>query len=224
MEFLVMRKLLFGGLFLLTAGLILAQDPKAAPPVTPPAPKPAPAPAPAPADATTSEFFPLVKGSSWTYASGTNEIVVKVKEVTGSEAKLVTEFSNKEVANETIVIKADGIYRTKINDTAIDGGGVKILALKDGKPTKDEKWAVASKIQTSEVKGDFVTKEVGGKLKVAAGEMVDVVLVEGAKFTIANTETSVKYWFSPKFGIVKLEYSIGGNPSPALELKQYKDK
>ena len=219
-----MRKLLFGGLFVLTASLVLAQDPKTAPPATPPAPA-APAPAtPAPAAVVTSEFFPLVKGASWTYASGTNEIVVKVKEVTGSEAKLTTEFSNKEVANETIVVKADGIYRTKINDTAIDGGGVKILALKDGKPTKDEKWAVASKIQTSEVKGDFTTKEVGGKLKVAAGDMTDVVMVEGAKFTIANTETSVKYWFAPKFGIVKLEYSIGGNPSPALELKTYKDK
>ena len=223
-----MRKLLFGGLFVLTAGLILAQDPKAAPPVVPPvvppAVAPAPAPAPAPAAAVTSEYFPLVKGASWTYASGTNEILVKVKDVVGTEAKLSTEFSGKEVANETIVVKADGIYRTKINDTAIDGGGVKILALKDGKPTKDEKWAIASKIQTSEVKGDFVTKEVGGKLKVPAGDMTDVVLVEGAKFTIANTETSVKYWFAPKFGIVKLEYSIGGNPSPPLELKTYKDK
>jgi len=172
----------------------------------------------------TSEFFPLVKGASWTYSSGANEVVVKVTEITGSEAKLVTEFGGKSVANETISVKPDGIYRTKINDTAIDGGGVKILALKDGKPTKDEKWAIAAKIQASEVKGDFTTKEVGGKLKVPAGDMTDVVVVEGAKFTIANTETNVKYSFAPKFGIVKLEYSIQGNANPALELKSYKDK
>ena len=81
-----MRKLLFGGLFVLTAGLILAQDPKPAPPVVPPAV--APAPAPAPAAAVTSEYFPLVKGASWTYASGTNEILVKVKDIVGTEAKL----------------------------------------------------------------------------------------------------------------------------------------
>jgi len=210
-----MRKLFLGLLFAGACGLVIAQAP------APGTGTPAPVPAPAPAGATT-DFFPLVKGASWTYSSNNTEVIVKVDSVNGSEAKLVTEFGGKPVANETITIKADGVYRTKVNDTAIDGGGVKILALKDGKPTKGDKWSVASKIQSSEVKGDFETKDVGLTVKVAAGDQKDVAYVEGPKFTIANTETSVKYWFAPKTGIIKLEYSIGGQANTVLELKGYK--
>ncbi len=202
----------------LLAGFVLAQEPKKdeKKPV-----EPTPMPVAPPAGAST-DYYPLVKGSKWTYVMGPTEVVVKVDSIDkDGAAKLVTEHQGKPVASETIVVKADGIYRTKINDTAIDGAGIKILALKDGKPTKGEKWAVAAKVQQSEVKGEFETKDLEATIKNSAGADIKAVFVEGPKFTIAGTETSVKYYFVAKQGIVQLSYSIGGTDSAPLQLKSY---
>jgi hypothetical protein len=211
-----MRKLLLG-LFAvaLVVGVTVAQPPK-------PEEKKADPPAPTPAGAAPSPYYPLTPKSKWTYTMGATEVVVEVESVDAKDgsAKLVTKHSNKPVASETIVVKADGIYRTKINETAIDGG-VKILALKDGKATKGDKWDVKAKVQTSEVSGSFETKDITPTVKVGATEYKDVVYVEGPKFTIAGTETAVKYWFAPGSGIVKLTYSIGGTESTPLELKSF---
>lgn len=218
-----MRKLLFG---LLAATLALggsfAQDPaKKEDPKPAPKPEDPKTPSPAPAGATT-DYYPLTKGSKWTYTMGSTEVVVKVTEVEkDGAAKLVTEHSGKAVANETVAVKPDGVYRTKINDTPIDGGGVKILGLKDGKATKGDKWDVKAKVQTSEVTGSFETKEITPKVTIGGKDYTDVVAVEGPKFTIAGTDTSVKYWFAPKVGIIKLSYSIGGTESTPLELKSF---
>ncbi len=221
-----MRKLLYG---LLAATLALGgafaqekkpEDPKPAP--KPDETKKVDPPAPAPAG-TATDYYPLTKGSKWTYTMGSTEVVVKVTDVDAKDgsAKLVTEHSGKAVASETIAVKADGVYRTKINDIAIDNGGVKILGLKDGKATKGDKWDVKAKVQTSEVAGSFETKDITPTLKVGTTDYKDVVYVEGPKFTIAGTDTSVKYWFSPKVGIIKLSYSIGGTESTPLELKSF---
>ncbi len=220
-----MRKLLFGLLAATLAfGGVFAQekkpeDPKPAP--KPEDPKP-PTPAPTPAG-TASDYYPLTKGSKWTYTMGSTEVVVKVTDVDAKDgsAKLVTEHSGKPVASETVAVKADGVYRTKINDTVIDGGGVKILGLKDGKATKGDKWDVKAKVQTSEVAGSFETKDITPKVTIGGKDYTDVVAVEGPKFTIAGTDTSVKYWFAPKVGIIKLSYSIGGTESTPLELKSF---
>ncbi len=230
-----MRKLLFGLLAVaLAGGVLVAQAPKPADPVKPadpakPAdPKPADPAKPAdtkPADApkgVTSDLYPLTKGSKWTYAMGNTDVIVKVTDVDkDGAATLVTEHQNKQVASETILVKADGIYRTKINNNAISDGGVKILALKDGKPTKGEKWPVKVKVGTSEVSGEFETKEVAQAVKIGATDYKDVVYVEGPKFTIAGTETAVKLWLAPTKGVVKLGYTIGGTESTPLELKSY---
>ena len=216
-----MRKLLYGLLAAtLAVGGAFAQEKKPEDPK--PAPKPEdPKPAPAPAGAT-SDYYPLTKGSKWTYTMGSTEVVVKVTDVDkDGAAKLVTEHGGKPVANETIAVKADGVYRTKINDTAIDGGGVKILGLKDGKATKGDKWDVKAKVQTSEVAGAFETKDITPKVTVGGKDYTDVVAVEGPKFTIAGTDTALKYWFAPKVGIIKLSYRIGGTESTPLELKSF---
>jgi hypothetical protein len=218
-----MRKLLSGLLFAtLICGVVYAQDPKPADPKKPDEPKKED-PKPTPAAGKTSELYPLTKGTKWTYTMGQTEVVVKVTDVDPKDgsAKLVTEHSGKQVASETILIKDDGIYRTKINDTAITDAGVKILTLKDGKPTKGDKWDVKAKVAASEVSGSFETKEAATTVKVPAGEYKDAVYVEGPKFTIAGTDTAVKYWFVPKFGVVKLSYSIGGTESTPLELKSF---
>ena len=224
-----MRKLLFGLLCVVLAGgsfVALAQDkkpeePKKEEPKKPDEPKKED---PKPAAGVTSDLYPLTKGSKWTYTMGQTEVVVKVTEVDPKDgaATLVTEHQGKQVASETILVKADGIYRTKINATPITDAGVKILGLKDGKPTKGEKWPVKAKVGTSEVSGEFETKDDKiATVKVGATDYKDVVYVEGPKFTIAGTETAVKYWFSPKFGVIKLSYSIGGTESTPLELKSF---
>jgi hypothetical protein len=219
-----MRKLLSGLLFAaLLGGVAVAQEKKPEDPKKPDETKKPEDPKPAPAAGKTSDYYPLTKNTKWTYTMGQTEVVVKVTDVDPKDgsAKLVTEHSGKTVASETILIKDDGIYRTKINDTAISDNGVKILALKDGKPTKGEKWPVNAKVAASEVKGEFETKEAPATVKVPAGEYKDAVYVEGPKFTIAGTDTAVKYWFVPKFGVVKLSYSIGGTESTPLELKSF---
>ena len=206
----------------LLAGFVLAQEPKKEEAKKEEPKKDVPAPVAPPAGAS-SDYYPLVKGSKWTYTMGTTEVVVEVESIDAKDgsAKLVTKHQGKPVASETILVKADGIYRTKINDTAIDGAGIKILGLKDGKPTKGEKWAIAAKVQQSEVKGEFETKELEAVIKSPAGADLKAVFVEGPKFTIAGTETAVKYYFVPKQGIVQLSYTIGGTESAPLQLKSY---
>jgi hypothetical protein len=213
-----MRKLTIGLLFALLAGFTLAQDPKKT--EEPKKPDDAKKDTPAPTAATT-DYYPLAKGAKWTYLMGQTEVVVEVESVTPDGAKLVTKHQGKTVANEVIKVTADGVYRTKINDTAIEKEGVKILQLKNNAPTKGDKWTVAAKVQAAEVKGDFEVKDAGVTVKVPAGEFKDAVYVEGPKFMIAGTETSVRYWFVPKQGVVKLSYTIAGTESAPLELKNY---
>jgi hypothetical protein len=212
-----MRKLSFAALlFALTLGLAVAQDPKKDGKDEPKKETP-----PAPAAAVTSDYYPLAKGNKWTYLMGQTEVTVEVTDLANGEAKLVTKHQNKVVADESIKVTTDGVYRTKINNTTIEGGGVKILNLKDGKATKGDKWAVKSKVAQAEVSGDFETKDTAQSVKLGDKEYKDVVFVEGPKFVIAGTETAVRYWFAPKSGIIKLSYTIAGTESAPLELKSY---
>lgn len=54
---------------------------------------------------------------------------------------------------------------------------------------------------------------------MAAGEY-DAVAVEGG-FFIADTDTTVRYWFADGVGIVKWQYAIAGTESTPLGLKKY---
>ena len=210
-----MRKLLLGLALVVGAGSVLAQAPPAVPPTVPPAP---------PATAAATEYFPLKEGSKWVYKVGESEVTVQVGTTDKGETKLDTSANGKPVASESVQVKADGVYRTKINATAIEPP-VKILELetKDGKlvpKAKGAKWTVASKVQAQAVAGDFMIGDVA-KLKIMDKD-VDCVYVEGPKFNIAGTETSVKYYFAAGKGIVKLSYSIQGAEA-TLELKSYEE-
>lgn len=209
-----MRKLSFALMLALSFGFAVGQEPKKDETKKPDEPK-------KDTPAATTDYYPLAKGNKWTYLMGQTEVVVEVTDVANGEAKLVTKHQNKVVADESIKVTADGVYRTKINNTAIEGGGVKILNLKDGKATKGDKWQVKSKVQQAEVSGEFEVKDTAGTLKIGTNDYKDVVNVEGPKFVIAGTETAVKYWFAPKSGIVKLSYTIAGSESVPLELKSF---
>ena len=210
-----MRTLLFGLTLVLGAASAFAQVP---PPAVPPV-----VPAP-PAAAITTEYFPLKEGTTWVYKVGESDVTVKAGATDKGETKLETMANGKTVASETVVVKADGVYRTKINATEIVPA-VKILELetKDGKlvpKAKGAKWAVTSKVQQQEVKGEFM---IGDPAKVKFMDKdVDCVYVEGPKFNIAGTETTVKYFFAAGKGIVKLSYSIQGVEA-TLELKSFEE-
>ena len=200
-----MRKLrlVLGSFLLLAASFAIAQTPAGA--------------------GATSDLYPLIKDSKWIYKVGETTITVKVAstktEAGATEAVLETLVNEKAVASETILVKADGIYRSAINKNAITPP-VKILELKDGKPAaKGTKWKVESKIQDQPVKGEFTITEDKEKLKVPAGDL-DAVVVNGPEFDIAGTKTGVKYWFVVGKGVAKLSYSISGNEA-VLELKEY---
>ena len=168
---------------------------------------------------TATEYFPLKANSRWVYKVGEANIEVKVAGSEKDGFKLDTVVNGKAVASEVVEVKADGVYRTKINQTPIEPA-VKILALKDGKPEKkDFNWTIDSKIQQQSVKGKWTIKD--DKVKVPAiPDGVDAVVVDGPDFEIAGAKTAVKYWFAPNKGVVKLQYSIGGNDA-VLELKEY---
>lgn len=171
------------------------------------------------AQTTVSEYFPLKPNSKWVYKVGEATIEVKVSGTEKDGVKLDTVVNGKPVASEVVEVKADGVYRTKINATAIEPP-VKFFAFKDGKPApKDTTWKIDSKIQQQTVKGTFTVKD--DKVKVpAAPDGIDTVVVDGSDFEIAGAKTAVKYWFAAGKGVVKLQYSIGGNDA-VLELKEY---
>lgn len=172
-------------------------------------------------NAVTSDLYPLKAGTKWDYKVGEATITVRVAGTDSTGTTLETLVNDKVVATETIQVKADGVYRTKINKTDITPQ-VKILALKDGKAeAKGTKWAVDSKIQDQAVKGEFTITENTTKVKVPLQEAeLDAVVVDGPNFEIAGTKTGVKYWFVAGKGVVKLAYTIAGNDA-TLELKTY---
>ena len=166
-----------------------------------------------------SEFFPLKKGSKWVYKVADQEVTVVVagNEKFGAEdcVKVDTMVGGQVKASELYYVKADGIYRAKVKDDKVDPA-VRILQLP---AKKGDSWKIDSKVGMQTVKGEFKLINDKEKVKVAAGEF-EALLVEGADLDIAGTKTSVKQWFVPNKGIVKLSYKIQETEA-TLELKEY---
>jgi hypothetical protein len=166
-----------------------------------------------------SDLFPLKKGSKWVYKVDSQEVTVEVvgTEKIGNDeyVKVDTKVGGQVKASELYSVKADGIYRAKVKDDKVEPP-VKILQLP---AKKGDSWKIDSKVGTQTVKGEFKITDDKAKVK-AAGTEYEAVLVEGNDLDIAGTKTSVKQWFVPKKGIVKLTYSIQQTES-TLELKEY---
>ena len=207
---------------LIAVGGLIAQDPKAKQPEPPkpPDPKAKPVEPPKPADPKTapasaleSAYFPVKKGTKWTYKYAESDVVMEVKE-SGADVKVDTLSNNKAVASETLQLKADGIYRIKINTLDIVPP-LKILELetKDGKlvpKAKGTKWPVDSKVQQASLTGEYEIGETAKMSLPAPLGDVDATKVT-ATLNIAGTATTVTYWFAPNKGQVKVSYTIAGN-------------
>lgn len=190
-------RLTVGAALILAAGTALAQTPGA-------------------------DYFPLKLKSKWVYKVADQEVTV---EVVGTEKlndqncyKLETKVGGQTKASELYFVKPDGVYRAKVKDDKIEPP-VKILALP---AKKDATWKVDSKVGSQAVKGEFKVTDDKATIKLPAGDFKDVVVVDGADFDIAGTKTSVKQWFAPGKGIVKITFTIMGTESN-LELTKYEE-
>ncbi len=169
------------------------------------------------APAATSEFFPLKAGAKWKYKLGdAQDVEIRVESVKDGEATLGTYVQTRAVAKETVKVQADGVYRTKINDSPITPP-VKILALP---PAKDANWTIDSKIQEQPLKGKYTIKDLKEKIKTKDGKEYETVVVDAPDLDVAGTKTSVKAWYSAGKGMVKLSYTIN-NYEATIELVEY---
>lgn len=171
----------------------------------------------APAPAATTDLYPLKAGAKWKYKLGdAQDVEIVVESVKDGEATLVTKVQTRPVAKESVKVQADGVYRTKINDSPITPP-VKILALP---AKKDATWTIDSKIQDQALKGKYTIKDEKEKVKTKDGKEYEAVVVDAPELDVAGTKTSVKAWYSPGKGMVKLSYTIN-NYEATIELVEY---
>jgi hypothetical protein len=168
-----------------------------------------------------TDLFPVKKGTKWVYKVADQEVTVLV---TGTEkfgdqecVKFETKVGDQVKATELYYITADGVYRAKVKDDKVDPA-VKLLAIP---AKKDTSWKIDSKVGGQAVKGEFKITDDKAKVKVGGTEY-ETVLVEGIDFDIAGSKTTVKQWFAPGKGIVKLTYIIQGTES-TLELSKFEE-
>ncbi len=176
-----------------------------------------------PKDAPQAEgYFPLKKNTTWTYKVGDNEVkvvVVKSDKVgTEDHFQVDTKVGTESKMSEVYVIKADGVYRTKVKEDKLDPP-VKVLALPI---KKDATWEVNSKVGTQTIKGTMKVVNDKEKVKTPAGDF-ETVYVEGKDMDVAGAKTTVRLWFAKDRGIVKEEFVLQSNEVVKLELSKYEE-
>jgi hypothetical protein len=158
-------------------------------------------------------WYPLKKDTTWTFKVAGNAIVMKVTGQDKDGTKVETIVNNKSIANEHILVKEDGIYRTAINGLKPESP---VLFFKLP-PKAGLSWDVDTKIQGQAIKGKFTTSEE--EVTVGAGKY-KTFKVAGNDFDIAGMKTNITYWFAENVGIVKLSFSLGGMDA-VLELDKF---
>jgi len=167
-----------------------------------------------------NDLYPLKKGNKWVYKVDAQEVTVEVVGIEKVDKddliKLDTKVGGQTKASEYLLVKADGVYRAKVNNDKIEPP-VKIIPIP---AKKGDSWKIESKVGTQTVKGEFKISDDKTKVMVPAGTFENAILIEGNDLDIAGTKTSVKKWFVPGKGIVKLTYTIQQTES-TLELKEF---
>jgi hypothetical protein len=178
-----------------------------------------------PKDAAQAEgYFPLKKDAKWTYKVGDNLVEVRVSKVekVGTEEfyTVDTVVGKDPKTTEMYVVRADGVYRTKVKDDKLDPF-VKVLELPI---KKGGTWAVNSKLGTQSIKGNMTVVNDKEKVKIKVGTAdvdYETVYVEGKDMDIAGAKTTVRLWFAKGRGIVKEEFVLQGGERVLLELQTY---
>jgi hypothetical protein len=196
-------------LILFAACLVLAAAPAGAQP-------------PPPIPMGEGDYFPLQKGTTWTYQAGRSTIIVKVvgEEKIGNEmcSKLETSVNNMVAASEHVAIRKDGVYRCAVNGQAVTPP----LCFLKLPPKKDATWDVNSTIATNEkVVGKFKEGEVElpafwEKEKEKKDQKVKMVTVTTMNMTFNGQPLLLTYYFAPGVGIVQQDAKV---PGTTLTLK-----
>jgi hypothetical protein len=173
-----------------------------------------------PKEAPSDPYFPLKPKTKWVYKVGDNEVtvtVVKAEKVGGEEQFQVDTIVGKEPkTSEWYVVRADGVYRTKVKDDKLDPY-IKVLPIP---AKKDATWDVNSKLGTQTIKGTMKIVNDKEKVKIQ-GTDYEAVVVEGKDVDVAGAKTTVHIWFAKDRGIVKEEFLLQGGEKLLLELKEY---
>jgi hypothetical protein len=179
-----------------------------------------------PKDAQADGYFPLKAKTKWTYKVGDNFVevaVVKVEKVGGEDHYQVDTVVGKDPkTSEMYVVRADGVYRTKVKDDKLDPI-IKVLPLPI---KKDATWEVNSKLGTQTIKGTMKVKNDKEKITVKgpSGNVdYETVFVEGENMDVAGAKTTVRIWFAKDRGIVKEEFVLQTGEKVLLELYKYEE-
>jgi len=171
-------------------------------------------------DAQAEGYYPLKKGSKWTYKVGDNVIdvvVSKVEMVMNEEQYTIDTIVGKEPkTSEVVVVKADGVYRLKAKDDKLDPP-VKFFALP---VKKDTSWKVKSKMGAQTIEGEMKVVADNEMVETPAGKFT-TVHVEAKDMDFAGAKTTVHMWFAKGQGIVKAQFIMQNNETVTLELKEY---
>lgn len=175
-----------------------------------------------PKDTQADGYFPLKLKTKWTYKVGDNFVdvtVVKAEPVgTENHYQLDTVVGKDPKTSETVVVRSDGVYRTKVKDDKLDPF-VKVLPLP---LKKDTTWDINSKLGTQTIKGTLKVKDDKAEITTPAGKFT-TVLVEGENMDIAGAKTTMRLWFAKDRGVVKAEVNIQGGEKVMLELFKYEE-
>ena len=169
-----------------------------------------------------SDFYPLRKGTTWTYkVSDTMTLVtqVTVHEKVGKDvcAKLETKLNGETVATEHIAVRENGIFRVKVGDKEVNPP---LCFLKLPFKKEENKWEVKSTIGNETVSGTFESAEK----KVDFKDMKEIngLEVKGKDLTANGQKINLTYLFAEKFGIVKQTANLGG-ANVTLDLTEFKE-
>jgi len=170
----------------------------------------------------TDSYFPTKLKTTWTYKVGDNLVEVRVakSETVAKEEhfQFDTVVGKEAKTSEMFVVRADGVYRTKVKEDKLDPF-VKILPL----PIKEgTSWDVNSKLGTQTVKGTLKVVKEKDKIKVQ-GVDYEAVQVEGKDLDIAGAKTTVRIWFAKGVGIVKEEFVLQNGDKVTLDLSKFEE-
>jgi hypothetical protein len=144
---------------------------------------------------------------------------VKTETVNKEEQFQVDTVVGKETKmSEWYVVRADGVYRTKVKDDKLDPY-IKVLPIP---AKKDATWDINSKLGTQTIKGTMKIVNDKEKVKVQ-GTDYEAVVVEGKDVDVAGAKTTVHIWFAKDRGIIKEEFLLQGGEKLQLELKEYSE-
>jgi hypothetical protein len=168
-----------------------------------------------------SDFYPLRKGTTWTYkATGNLTLVAQVTahEKVGKEAcaKIETKVNGETVNTEYIAVRENGLFRVKVGDKEYNPP----LCFLKLPPKKDDKWEVKSTSGSETLSGTFETTEK--KIDFKDTKEINAFEVKSKDMTVNGQKISLSYLFAEKIGIVKQTVNLAG-AEVTLDLTDFKD-